>query len=163
MQFKILNINEITEENKIKFLKYIDETSKDFNKKAYEFISKSYSIKNIFKYKPSKTISKISIYIISFGLIVYITRIINEYINIMLYNIGSINTIILYSIASILQFLLLCAVLYLEMTNDKNYDKQCHEKLIKSEFNQKFIKNLLEKAKELNIIIEVINEGDNNE
>lgn len=159
MEIKILNKDSIPEDKYKLLLEYMDETTSQFAKEAYIFLNELYSFKKCFTYKPTSLIQSICAYIISCCIICELAVIVSHYINIMLYNYSIIN--IIYSfILFILQFCLLMFVLYTDMLYSKDYRKKCHEKLINSEINQKYILGLLDKADELGIELEIIKNND---
>lgn len=162
MRIKILNDNKILEKEREEFLKFFDITTENFKKEAHSFLESLYNFKSVFTYRPKGIglINKICIYFVAFGFVYYFTLIISNYIDVIIHNYNVLNLLIIESIEFILQFIILIYVLYNNMLNDDNYKHECYIKLINSKIYQKYLNQLLKKANELNIEIEIIKDKD---
>lgn len=160
MQIKILDKDKIPEKEREEFLKFLDVSTENFAKDAYNFLDELYSFKRSFIYRPNNFIVKCCCYIVGFCIMFEFVCLINHYINFILYNYNVLKLSIATFISFIFQLCLLSFMLYNDMLHDKNYRHECYIKLINSEMNKKYLNKLLEKANELNIKIEVIKDKD---
>lgn len=160
MQIKILDKDKIPEKEREEFLKFLDVSTENFAKEAYSFLDELYSFKRSFIYRPKNRIVKCCCYIIGICIMFEFVCLINNYIDMILYNCIVLKQSIATFIAFIFQLCLLLFMLYNDMLHDNNYRHECYIKLINSEINKKYLNKLLEKANELNIKIEVIKDKD---
>lgn len=158
MQIKMTNNDKINEETKIKFYEYMSKTSKDFYKEANKYIDNLFAFKNIFTYVPSSMIIKACIYIMYFFIVFEVVNILNCYINFTLYNMNTLNQIIISFIILIFQFLIVMYILYMSMTHDIEYRHECFLKFIHSDCVKQYEEKLLKKASELGLELEVIHD-----
>lgn len=158
MEIKMVNTDKVSEENKKVFFEYMEKTSKEFHDEAYQYLDKLYSIRNVLTYRPSSLLTKYLCYICGCLIMTQFTLCINDYINMILHGQNLIVSCIFGFVLMLVQIGALCVILYQAMLHDKNYRHTCYLKFKNSDCVKKYENNLLKKAEELNIELEIIDD-----
>jgi len=162
MDVKIIDKDKIPGETRRVFLEFLDKTEKEFHDEVFKFLDNLYTLKRAMTYDPSSRSAKICCYMLGSMIILQLVCTVNAYINIMIYNIGSWQSVFLPLIALIFQLALLLIVLFNNMINDPIYKDNCFKELLKSNIAQKYYDKITKKAKELDIKLE-FNKGEKDE